>query len=214
MTRPSYIGVAAVNNFTLTTFTNMTRPAGATAGKAWIIMIHTNNARTFNIPTGFARMGTAGANSDSFIRICDGSEGSTVSVSWSGGNAAGQGLSSAWDNIDPNNPVLIAGSWDQVVAQASIAISGVTVPLTQDNDLLVSFLQAINNVRVATKPGSMTQDYQVNTPATLAIAEENPSTGATGTRTWTWTNNVDFAGQIIVLKGTEIPQSMGILTQV
>ena len=113
MTRPSFDSSTAVQSFTLVNSYDVVRPAAAVSGKAWMIQIRLSALRTINTPSGFVLVGSLGGQYATFIRVCDGTEGSTVNVSWSGGLIGGFALCSVWNDVDPTNPVLIAGTWAQ-----------------------------------------------------------------------------------------------------
>lgn len=212
MTRPSFDSVGVIQSVSAVSSIAEPKPAGAVAGKAWIIQVWTNANRTFTTPSGFVPIGTNGAFAAAFIRICDGSEGSTVTVAWTGGNVAAKSISHVWNDVDPTTPILVGGVWVSASAVTQVDAADITVPFTADNDLLVSILHGINHSKNVVKPASMTQAFQNNTTATEAAAYEKAVPGATGVRTWTWIGVAQSAALDFVLKGTPIPQSVGILS--
>lgn len=212
MTRPSFNSVDTIVSDAAVSTLAIPKPAGAVKGKAWIIQGWTNANRTFTTPSGFVPIGTNGAAFAAFIRMCDGTE-SGVNFAWAGGATSGRAISHVWNDVDPDNPILVAGTWGNAINQTSQDGPSITVPYTIDNDLLVSALQNINNTKVVTIPGSMTQAFQNNTTSTEAAAFETAAPGASGVRTWTWTGISQMAVMNFVLKGTPIPQSVGMLSE-
>lgn len=212
MTRPSFDSVGVIQSVSAVSVIAEPKPLGAVAGKAWIIQVWTNANRTFTTPSGFVPIGTNGPFEAAFLRMCDGSEGSTVNVAWTGGNVAAKSISHVWNDVDPTSPILVGGTWASAASAIAVDAPDVTVPFTADNDLLVSLFHGINHSKIVTKPSSMTQAFQNNTTATEAAAFEKAVPGAAGVRTWSWVGVAQSAAMDFVLKGTPIPQSMGILS--
>lgn len=203
MSRPSFNSVGAIQSGSLASSANVNKPAGAVKGKAWIILLQLANARTPATPAGFAVLGTNTTQFAAFIRICDGTEGATQTVSWTGGTSNWRAIPVVYNDVDSITPVLVASAWTAIASgAAAIAAASVTPPSTSGNDLLVSIGQILGNTNVMTKPASMTQDFQNNATQTFAMASEVAVDGASGTRTWTWSGSTGAGSMNFVLKGT------------
>lgn len=202
---PTYNSAGAATNNSLATSVTVTKPAGATRGKAWIVVINTTNARTFTTPAGgWVPIGTHATQAAAFLKICTGSEGSTQAFAYTGGTSNVRSYTWVENDVDPTNPILVGGTWIVTASGASsLAAPAITLPAgLTGNDALISVAFLLSNTTVITKPASMVQDFQNNTTQTFAGAAEKALTsGTTGTRSWTWTGAQGGAATVFALRG-------------
>lgn len=200
MRKPSFLAVSSQ----VTTIANSTisvPKATVTGGSGAILLLImiTSSANTgYNVPSGFARAPSpfaVSARGDLFYRIIDGTEGSNFSVVATSGAQSLRSYSVSFQDVDPNEPFGVIGPMFQSAAGTSAAIPSIDFP-DWDNSRLFSMVVRSGSGAAMTEPSGMTQDG-------FAVASQDVSPGATGTKTWTWTGSSVVQG---VLFGLKAPQ--------
>lgn len=178
----------------LATSININKPTGTATGDLLRVLLYAGGTRTWTVPAGWAVIpGTAaGARMVALYRIADGTEGASFTFTQTGtatGLRAGMVCTTGGN---PTTPFDVASF--NTASASTMVIPSVTVTTGTHLDSLL--LIGTDNA-TATKPASMTQEFQVNSISTFAGAYETATAGATGTRTWTWDGTAKFAGGLL-----------------
>jgi hypothetical protein len=190
--------------------TDHTKDTGSAIGDLAVIVVsfYENGDKNVNTPTGFTDQGsfvvggtgTDESRLDVFTRVIDGTEGATFTVSINGGSIFG---TTQLLTIRGSSALSVASVTAGTAAAGVTSIAAPSVSGTDGQGLLAAY--GIGDpAGTYTDPSGMTLGISEGTEATntgRVYYETLTATGATGTRTLSWTNTRDAIGVSILVNG-------------
>jgi RHS repeat-associated protein len=191
----------------------VTLSAAPQAGDQILIAADNKAGQNANMPAGYPVVGTfagaggAGEELRVFRRTADGTEGTSITVSFNQGTNVHAKAAAVviYRGVDPSNPIDVLGTPGTTASGTSVTAPSVTA--AQAGEQLVMFQSALNNTLGAGwtgQPAGMTKRVNSgpNIPmVALAIADKPLSAaGATGTQTATLSQSASLLGLLVALR--------------